>query len=970
MAAVGGTVIIEFIPDTSQMVKAMKDIEKSASGISKKMSTTNNIKNIKNIKKNIKSTNNILNNTSININKINKGVKATNTTLGKTANLFKKAFSVYAIVEFMNKAIELSSNLTEVQNVVDVTFGHMSDDLEKWSKNSIRQFGISELSVKKYSSTIGAMAKSVGFSLEDSYKLGTNLTALSADLASFYNTTNEKAYNKIVSGIMSLQARPLRDFGIDLSVANIEAFNLDRGITKLYKDMTTAEKIMSRYNYALHASKDVQGDFVRTSYSWANQVRILTENFKELMSILGTSFISILTPIIRLLNTFIEKLKIAAIYLREFVGQFVELQSPVSSNSGILDELESIEEGADAATEALKRTLGPYNELHVVGANGGTGSGGLSFDFSDYGSDIELMKTELDKLADYPFFGDIEDWKTSLKNLFAEIPAWIKAIRKEWSDAWNNDDAGNTYLKTFFDTLTDINNLIITLSQSFRTMFSSGWGEEIFGSLIEWGTLANEKVRSIANEIKTALNAGSGHYGYVQGETDPNAPKSKYAFAQTKDEGGVFRELTNGEYLAQQVYKLVDAFVDLGKAITDNVLSILEDVDWEVVIEGIATDLGTIADALTVISSIEYKDGSILTFLLKNSAKFIAFKVIASGLLKVVEVVAFIKKLNIPAIISTALKGLHAIPSMIGSLIQEFGLLKGGAMSSVLLLGIQTLIEAVWFMITGFWEGLVTRIKSGQGFGEGALWDAIFLDAPKKFAECGQTIANHIGDLLIFLGETGKDISGKIGKFFIDLFTITIPETWENFKNWIATKWNAFIESDFVQFITGLVNKIAEFFTVKIPELWNSFIDSAKQKLEELKELILNAVKWIGDKIGGIFGDNEVSISTKNKNALAFVKHSYGGAFAGGNGLFMPNNPQLITVGDNPNQKEFVMTENQMTAQIAGLMSNFTNQLLGAISGGGMNSKPIELHVHIGNDELRNFIIDTNNTENYRNGGW
>ena len=189
------------------------------------------------------------------------------------------------ILEFGKEAIELGSNLAEVQNVVDVTFGDASGEIDAFAKTAIKQFGLSELSAKQFSSTMGAMLKSMGdFDPSQIVEMSKELTGLAGDMASFYNLDAQEAFDKLRAGI-SGETEPLKQLGINLSVANLEAFALAQGITKSYDKMTEQEKALLRYNYLLSTTADAQGDFARTQDSWANQTRILTE---ELNSLKGT----------------------------------------------------------------------------------------------------------------------------------------------------------------------------------------------------------------------------------------------------------------------------------------------------------------------------------------------------------------------------------------------------------------------------------------------------------------------------------------------------------------------------------------------------------------------------------------------------------------------------------------------------------------------------------------------------------
>lgn len=220
----------------------------------------------------------------------------------KIGGIMATAFAFDEIFEFGKEAVELGSDLAEVQNVVDVTFGGASGVIDDFAKNAIKQFGLSELSAKQFSSTMGAMLKSMGgFDDAEIVEMSTALAGLAGDMASFYNLDAQEAFDKLRSGI-SGETEPLKQMGINLSVANLEAFALAQGISKSYDKMTEQEKALLRYNYLLSATADAQGDFARTQDSWANQTRILTEEFNSLKGTLGQGLINVLNPLVTNIN--------------------------------------------------------------------------------------------------------------------------------------------------------------------------------------------------------------------------------------------------------------------------------------------------------------------------------------------------------------------------------------------------------------------------------------------------------------------------------------------------------------------------------------------------------------------------------------------------------------------------------------------------------------------------------------------
>ncbi len=195
-------------------------------------------------------------------------------------------------VDFAKEGIELASDLTEVQNVVDVTFGDSSGTINNWAKQAATSFGMSELAAKEYTGTLGAMLKSQGITSDSVVQLSTDLVGLAGDIASFYNLDVETAFKKIRSG-MSGETEPLKELGINMSVANMSAYALAEGIEKPWKKMSQQEQTMLRYNYLLEQTADAQGDFARTSDSYANQQRIMELTLQNLSAELGEKLLPV-----------------------------------------------------------------------------------------------------------------------------------------------------------------------------------------------------------------------------------------------------------------------------------------------------------------------------------------------------------------------------------------------------------------------------------------------------------------------------------------------------------------------------------------------------------------------------------------------------------------------------------------------------------------------------------------------------
>lgn len=235
--------------------------------------------------------------------KIEKTADKTSKKADELANKFKSIGTkmtvglTVPITAFGTYAVKMASDLNEVQNVVDTTFENSSETINKFAKSAAEQFGISELSAKQFTGTMGAMLKSMGLGNKDITDMSIALSGLAGDMASFYNLDPEEAFEKLRSGI-SGETEPLKQLGINMSVVNLEAFAMSKGITKSYDSMTQAEQATLRYQYIMETTADAQGDYSKTADSTANKTRTTMLQFQTLSAELGQQLLPIVNDVL------------------------------------------------------------------------------------------------------------------------------------------------------------------------------------------------------------------------------------------------------------------------------------------------------------------------------------------------------------------------------------------------------------------------------------------------------------------------------------------------------------------------------------------------------------------------------------------------------------------------------------------------------------------------------------------------
>ena len=285
---------------------------------------------------------------------------------------------VAAMAKFAKSCIQLGSDLAEVQNVVDVTFGSMSASVDAFAKNAIDQFGLSELVAKKYMGTYGAMAKSFGITGEAGYQMSAAITGLTGDVASFYNLATDEAYTKLKS-IFTGETESLKELGVVMTQTALDQYALNNGFGKTTAKMTEQEKVMLRYQFVMSSLSDASGDFARTSQGWANQTRVLQLRFESLKATIGQGLINAFTPVLRIINAVLAKLQTLADYFKAFTAALFGDAGGGSSMSSAADasgEVAGNMEDAAAAAKKMSSQLSGIDELNNLSDSGASGSGG------------------------------------------------------------------------------------------------------------------------------------------------------------------------------------------------------------------------------------------------------------------------------------------------------------------------------------------------------------------------------------------------------------------------------------------------------------------------------------------------------------------------------------------------------------------------------------------------------------------
>lgn len=346
------------------------------------------------------------------------------------------AFAIKKIFDFSKEAIQLGSDLAEVQNVVDVTFTTMSSKVDAFANDAATMYGLSETMAKRFTGTFGAMSKAFGFSEEQAYGMSTALAGLSGDVASFYNLSQDEAYTKLKS-VFTGETESLKDLGVVMTQSALDTYAMANGFGKTTKAMSEAEKVALRFKFVQDQLSLANGDFARTSNGWANQVRILKLQMESFMATVGQGLINIFTPVLRVLNSLMGK-------LREFAATFKALTEALTGKSGASSSAntaaKAVGDVGGAATQAgkdtkkaakeMKNALAGFDEINVLQLDKGSGSGEEETPDADVGGmDFGSMEGTIG--------GNVEvnpALVASIDNLKQTMEPTIEAAKRLWEE--------------------------------------------------------------------------------------------------------------------------------------------------------------------------------------------------------------------------------------------------------------------------------------------------------------------------------------------------------------------------------------------------------------------------------------------------------------------------------------------------------------------------------------------------------
>lgn len=751
----------------------------------------------------------------------------------KIGLLIAGSFAVGKLVQFGKECVELGSDLAEVQNVVDVTFTTMSDKVNEFAKNAMTSAGLSETMAKRYVGTFGAMSKSFGFSEAQAYDMSTALTQLTGDVASFYNISQDLAYIKLKS-VFTGETETLKDLGVVMTQSALDQYALANGYGKTTSAMTEQEKVALRFAFVQEQLSAASGDFIRTSDSWANQVRVMQLQLQSLKATVGQGLINIFTPVLKVINVLLGKLATLANAFKSFTELITGKKSSGQTSgggAGLTGDASGVQDTADAygqaadnaekladatndnakatkkANKETKNYLSSLDEVHKASStgssasstpsgsgSGGTGPGGGGLPSSvgsvDYGSLAE-GETALDKISD------------SAKKL----AGLLKKLWKPFQDAWKKE--GKNTIDAANIALSGIAKLAKSVGKSLVEVWTNGTGT----------TMLTTMLRIAQNVLKTIGNIASG-------------------FADAWNKNNV------GTQIIQNIADALVVVMQFVERIATDTATWAANLNFYPLLESISNLTSTFAPILESI-------GNVLEWIYNNIVLPMLKWVIEVGLPTVINLVS-------------DLAGFFADHQ---SIIEAFGAALIGAFAAAKIAGLASRIAGSITTVASFIKGLIALMTGSSGIMGGikAIATAI---GPGGIFIAAVTACIAIGVLLYKNWDKIKEVAGAVWDWIKNktlTFVSAISSGLKNLASKIVTIWDSIKSSAYQKWtaiwstVGNLVEKIKDGIVKKFTSAKNKVVDifggikdTIRNILNKVIGIVNRAIGTVNSAIGGI----------------------------------------------------------------------------------------------------------------------
>ncbi len=403
------------------------------------------------------------------------------------------------------KSIQIAGDAAEIENKFEAVFKNTSESARRWAEDFSDTVGRSTLETLQYLSTFQDTFVPLGFDRTEAALLSEQLTELSVDLASFNNMADTETITALQSALVG-NHETMRRYGVIITQTTLDQELMNMGIEKGIQGATEQEKVMARLNIIMNSTEDAQGDAARTADEYANQMRALKGNIRDVMAEAGQPAMEDLTQTMIDFNEWGTS------------GGYDQMVEGIGDVASVLATV------ADAGSSAIQVLTGLYTtvssqQYDVPEGLRMTDSGmpdsfsiGVvpNIDLSTISSEYDTIQEQLNEIkqTNKDITSEVETQTQALSNQSTKIPSWAghSDYIKERLAEIGGKNIGD--MMAAADTTSNIGGTqtIGSLTQSISTSSLSVPNVSVSSQLIGINTRGFSDVVRGLSEVKEAVN--------------------------------------------------------------------------------------------------------------------------------------------------------------------------------------------------------------------------------------------------------------------------------------------------------------------------------------------------------------------------------------------------------------------------------------------------------------------------------
>lgn len=305
----------------------------------------------------------------------------------------------------------------------------------------------------------------------------------------------------------------------------LDQYALANGYGKTTSAMTEQEKVALRLAFVQKQLSAASGDFIRTSGSWANQVRVMQLQLQSLKATVGQGLINIFTPVLKVINILLGKLATLANAFKSFTELITGKKSSGQTSgggagltgdaSGVQDTADaygqaadnaskladSTEDVADATKDAAKAANGYLSPLDEISRYSTQNASSTASKAPSSGAGSGRSPGGLAGAVGNVDYGKVAEGETALDKISKSAERLAKLLKKLWKpfqDAWKKE--GKNTIDAAQIALSGITKLAKSVGRSLVEVWTNGTGT----------TMLTTMLRIAQNVLKTIGNIASG----------------------------------------------------------------------------------------------------------------------------------------------------------------------------------------------------------------------------------------------------------------------------------------------------------------------------------------------------------------------------------------------------------------------------------------------------------------------------